>query len=317
MSAPVTETMPLRLNSIRFAARNIHLYEFTPLDGALLPPFVAGAHIDLHLPNGLVRQYSLCNTPGERHRYVVGVKRDDNGRGGSRFIHDSLRVGSVLPIGAPRNNFVLAEDARHTVLIAGGIGVTPMVGMVARLRQTGRPWQLHYSVRERHDAAFLDELAGAELNLHVDADHAGQPLQVAGIVRHAAPGSHLYCCGPAPMLDAFEAATANRPREQVHVERFAPVKPAADAGGFTVKLARRGDMVMVAPGQSILAALRGIGMALPASCEQGICGTCETRVLQGMPDHRDSLLSDDEKLAGKVMMICCSGSQDDLLVLDL
>jgi tetrachlorobenzoquinone reductase len=192
-----------------------------------------------------------------------------------------------------------------------------MVGMVARLRQTGRPWQLHYSVREQADAAFLGVLTGPELHLHVDAHHAGQPLPVVDIVRGAAPGSHLYCCGPAPMLDAFEAATANLPRAQIHVERFAPAKPAACTGGFTVKLARRGDSVSVAPGQSILAALRGIGMVVPASCEQGICGTCETRVLQGIPDHRDSLLSDDEKLDSKVMMICCSGSQGDLLVLDL
>lgn len=317
MSAPVTATMPLRLHSIRFAARNIHLYEFTPLDAQPLPPFTAGAHIDLHLPNGLVRQYSLCNPPGERHRYVVGVKRDGNSRGGSQFIHESLRVGTVLTIGAPRNNFALAEEAPHTVLIAGGIGVTPMVGMAARLRQTGRPWQLHYSVREQDDAAFLDALTGPELHLHVDAKHVGQPLPVADIVRGAAPGSHLYCCGPAPMLDAFEAATADWPRSHVHVERFTPVKPAAGAGGFTVKLARCGDSVAVAPGQSILSALRGIGMAVPASCEQGICGTCETRVLQGLPDHRDSLLSDDEKQAGKVMMICCSGSLGDLLVLDL
>lgn len=317
MNAPVTATMPLRLQSIRLAARNINLYEFAPLDAAALPTFKAGAHIDLHLPNGLVRQYSLCNAPGERHRYVVAVKRDAQSRGGSQFIHESLRVGDVLAVGAPRNNFALAEDAPHTVLIAGGIGVTPMVGMVTRLRETGRPWQLRYSVREREDAAFLDELSGEHFHLHVDAEHAGKPLAVADVVRRAAPGSHLYCCGPAAMLDAFEAATVAHARERVHVERFAPAKPAADAGGFTVKLARRGDCVQVAPGQSILTALRGIGLALPASCEQGICGTCETRVLEGQPDHRDSLLSDEEKLAGKVMMICCSGSLGKSLVLDL
>lgn len=317
MNATLSETFELRLHTVTFAARDIHLLEFRPPHGELLPLFDAGAHIDLHLPNGLVRQYSLCNAPGERHRYVVAVKRDAHSRGGSQFVHEGLRVGEVLPVGAPRNNFPLVEDAACTVLIAGGIGVTPMVAMVARLRETDRPWQLHYSVRERVDAAFLNSLDGPELHLHVDSEHGGKPLAVADIVRGASPGSHLYCCGPAPMLDAFEAASAHLARDRVHVERFTPAKPAADAGGFTVKLARRGDSILVAPGQSILTALRGIGLDLPASCEQGICGTCETRVLQGQPDHRDSLLSDEEKVASKVMMICCSGSHGELLVLDL
>jgi ferredoxin-NADP reductase len=316
---PAPPLLTLRLSAIRYAAAGINLYEFTPFDGAALPPFSAGAHIDLHLPNGLVRQYSLCNSPTERNRYVVGVKRDLNSRGGSRCVHDELRAGSVLQVGGPRNNFELREEATHTVLIAGGIGITPMASMVYRLRELGISFELHYSVRQRVEAAFLDLLAGDALHLHVDAEQGGAPLPVAAIVAAAAAGAHLYCCGPGAMLDAFEVAAANagRPAAQVHVERFTPVQTAAVAGGFTVKLARSGGSVYVAPGRSILETLRAGGIEVQASCEQGICGTCETRVLAGAPDHRDSLLSDQEKAANNVMMVCCSGSKEDILVLDL
>jgi ferredoxin-NADP reductase len=309
--------IPMRLTAIRFAAAGINLFEFTPLDGGVLPAFTAGAHVDLHLPAGLVRQYSLCNPQQERHRYLVGVKRDLNSRGGSRYLHDELRVGAVLQVGEPRNHFALHEEAAHSVLVAGGIGITPIACMVTQLKALGRPWELHYSVRQREEAAFLDQLAGPGLHLHVDAEHGGAPLALGGIVAAAPAGTHLYCCGPGPMLDAFEAAAARRPSAEVHVERFAPVQAAAVAGGFTVRLARTGGSVYVGPGHSILDALRAGGIQVQASCEQGICGTCETRVLGGTPDHRDSLLSDDEKRANNVMMVCCSGSKDDVLVLDL
>jgi len=309
--------IPMRLAAIRYGAAAINLYEFVPLDGVALPSFSAGSHVDVHLPDGLVRQYSLCNPQGETHRYVVGVKRDANSRGGSSFLHDQLRVGMVLQLGAPRNNFPLHEDATASVFIAGGIGVTPIACMVDRLRQLGRAWELHYAVRRRDEAAFLRELAGDGLHLHVDEEHGGAPLDVAAIVRFAPAQAHLYCCGPAPMLDAFETAAKERPAALLHVERFTPAQAAALEGGFTVKLARCGRSLSVAPGHTILETLRAAGIEVPASCEQGICGTCETRVLGGTPDHRDSLLSDDEKQANKVMMICCSGSKQDLLVLDL
>lgn len=309
--------VPVRLNAIRYGAAAINLYEFTTLDAAPLPGFTAGSHVDVHLPDGVVRQYSLCNRAGERHRYVIGVKRDLNSRGGSRYMHDQLRVGTVLQVGEPRNNFPLHEEAASSVFIAGGIGVTPIACMVDRLRQLGRPWRLHYSVRRREEAVFLEDLAGETLYLHVDAEHGGAPLPVADIIGCAPSEAHLYCCGPAPMLDAFEAAAARRPAAQVHVERFAPALAAAVAGGFTVKLARSGRTLYVAPGDSILDTLRSGGVEVQASCEQGICGTCETRVLEGVPDHRDSLLSEDERNANNVMMICCSGSKQDILVLDL
>lgn len=317
-AAPAADTtIPMRLEAIRYGAAGINLYEFVPVDGRELPAFTAGAHIDLHLPGGLVRQYSLCNPQGERHRWVVGVKRDAKSRGGSSHMHEQLRVGTVLPVAGPRNNFELHEEAAASVLVAGGIGVTPIACMAQRLRELGRPFELHYAVRRREEAAFLRELAGDGLRLHVDDESGGAPLDVAAIVRAAPADAHLSCCGPAPMLDAFEAAAQGRPAGFVHVERFAAKEAAAAEGGYTVKLARSGRCVSVPPGQTILEALRGAGLSVPASCEQGICGTCETRVLEGTPDHRDSLLSEEERAANKVMMICCSGSKQDLLVLDL
>jgi len=315
--AAAAATLRARLTAIRHAAEGIHLYEFSALDGGPLPPFAAGAHVDLHLPNGLVRQYSLCNPQHETHRYVVGIKRDPASRGGSSFIHDQLRVGTVLELGGPRNHFALHEEAAHSVLVAGGIGVTPVACMAQRLQAIGASFEVHYSVRRREEAAFLDVLAGPNLHLHVDAEQGNAPLPLAGIVARAPQDAHLYCCGPAPMLDAFEAACAGRPGGHVHLERFGAAAPVAAEGGFTVQLARAGRSIFIARGCTILDALRQEGVSVQASCEQGICGSCETRVLAGRPDHRDSLLSDDEKRSNQVMMVCCSGSKDPVLVLDL
>lgn len=310
-------TLRLRLSAIRYAAEGIHLYELASPDGAPLPAFAAGAHVDVHLPNGLIRQYSLCNAQDERHRYVVGIKRDPASRGGSSFIHEQLKVGALLEVSAPRNHFALREEAAHSVLVAGGIGITPIACMAQRLATLGRSFELHYGVRRREEAAFLEVLPRERLHLHVDAEHGGTPLALNEIVARVPPDAHLYCCGPGPMLDAFERACAGRPADHVHLERFTAAAPPAADGGFTVQLARSGRSLFVAPGSTILDALRGAGVAVQVSCEQGICGTCETRVLAGTPDHRDSLLSDDEKRANQVMMVCCSGSKSELLVLDL
>jgi vanillate O-demethylase ferredoxin subunit len=318
-------TTRLRLTDVRYAARDIHLLEFRRPrpDAEPLAPLTPGAHLDLHLRQGgewgegLVRQYSIVNSPDERDRYVVAVKRDPASRGGSAFVHDQLRVGAVIEIGGPRNNFDLAADDAPSVFIAGGIGITPIACMVASLERQRRPWRLHYSVRTREDAALLDMIEGEGLRLHVDDKSGGALLDIAAVVAEAPGGAHLYCCGPAPMLDAFEAAARGRPAAFVHVERFAPVAPSATGGGFTLRLAASKRDIAVRSGQTILQALREAGVEVQASCEQGICGTCETRVLGGRPDHRDSLLSDEEKARNDVMMVCCSGSLGDLLVLDL
>ncbi|HEY4069310.1 MAG TPA: PDR/VanB family oxidoreductase [Burkholderiaceae bacterium] len=309
--------LPLRLTAIRYAARGVNVYELQAIDGMPLPTFTPGAHVDLHLRPGIVRQYSLIGPTGDAGHYAVAVKRDPAGRGGSVHLHDVVRVGDMIDVGRPRNHFVLHENARHSVLLAGGIGVTPMVAMARRLRELGSAFTLHYSVRRRDEAAFLDLLKGEELRLHVDVEREGRFMDVGSIVAEAPADAHLYCCGPAPMLDAFEAAAQGRPGGLVHLERFTAAAPSATAGGYRVRLERSGRVVPVRPGQTILEALRATGIDVQASCEQGICGTCETRVLRGRPDHRDSLLSDEERAANRAMMICCSGSLDDELVLDL
>jgi len=305
--------MQVRVKRISYEAENINSYELVALAGGDLVPFTAGCHIDLHLPNGMIRSYSLLNDQSERNRYVVAVNRDVASRGGSIFIHETMRVGDVINISHPRNNFALQEDAAHSVLIAGGIGITPLLSMIRRLEALGRSWQLFYAARTRVAAAFLDELNSvrscihSNLHVHFDRETSGCMLDLSKIVKDAPSNAHLYCCGPVPMLEAFEAATANRPGNHVHVEYFkAKEKPAAE-GGFEVKLA----------GKTVLNALLDAGIAPSYACSEGVCGTCETRVIEGIPDHRDLFLSKEEQAANKTMMICCSGSKSPTLVLDL
>ncbi|WP_129271817.1 PDR/VanB family oxidoreductase [Bradyrhizobium betae] len=312
--------LQLRVKRITPEAESIKSYELVPSDGAELPAFTAGAHIDLHLSNGLIRSYSLVNDQRERHRYVIAVNKDPASRGGSAFIHDQIRAGDTVTASGPRNNFALVEHADHSILIAGGIGITPLLSMVRRLEALGRRWQLFYAARTRRAAAFLDELeVGRPDVLHVDLDdeRAGQLFDLNGIVAQAPANAHLYCCGPTPMLEAFEAATAERPADLVHVEYFKPKQEAAVEGGFEIRLARSNRAILVEPGKSILDALLEAGIAASFSCMEGVCGTCETRVLEGIPDHRDQFLSEEEQATNKTMIICCSGTKTKTLTLDL
>jgi tetrachlorobenzoquinone reductase len=308
----------VRVTAIRYAARDTHLYEFTRVDGQPLPPYEPGAHIDLHLPTGLTRQYSLIEAEPDPASYSVGIKRDPASRGGSRYIHDELRVGKTLKISAPRNNFPLVENAKHVVLFAGGIGITPIWCMVQRLAKLGRPWTLHYACRSRADMAFLKALeAMASSKFHFDEESGGKFLDVAAIVAGAPKDAHLYCCGPTPMLKAFESATANWPREQIHIEYFTPKQEAAKTGGFTVELARSGKEFIIPEGKSILQVLLDAGVDVDYSCELGICGACEQRVISGEPEHRDAILTEEEQASNTKVMICCAGCKSERLVLDL
>lgn len=308
----------VRLAAARVAARDINLFEFARVDGGNLPPAEAGAHIDLHLPNGLVRQYSLLPSNSAPSTYCIGVKHDRSGRGGSRFMHQALAVGTQLRIGGPRNHFPLVETADPVVLIAGGIGITPIWAMVQSLRLTRRPWQMFYSVRARLDALFASELSGLEqAHLHIDEDNGNRVMDIAAIVARAPKTAHLYCCGPSPMLDAFAAATRVWPPGQIHVERFSGASPEIAHDAFVVELSRSGREVTIPPGVTILHALRAAGLDVESSCEAGVCGACETRILSGIPDHRDVVLTDAEHAANDRMMICCSGSKSSRLVLDL
>jgi tetrachlorobenzoquinone reductase len=269
----------------------------------------------------MIRQYSIASSQGDRERYVLGIKRDEKTRGGSAYVHDSLRVGEVLKVGGPRNHFPLVETGAPVVLIAGGIGVTPLYSMLDRARSIGLDWTFFYAVRSRDDAALLRELEDIEhgVHLHFDAEAEGRPIALAEIVAKAPREAHLYCCGPTPMLDAFEAIArdAGFPDEQIHVERFSADPPPENTEGFIVELARSGIEIAVQPGQTILECARAAGLPVEASCEQGICGACETRVLEGIPDHHDMLLSASERASNKTMMICCSGSLTERLKLDL
>lgn len=303
----------LRLQAIRYEAQGICSFVLRPPQGGEVPAFTAGAHIDLHLPNGLIRSYSLANAPAEKHRYVIAVNRDVISRGGSSYVHDSLKVGNVLTASEPRNNFRLVEDAAHSVFIAGGIGITPIRSMISRLEALGRSWELFYCTRARQATAYLEELRGngehVKTNLHFTFSDEGAQLDIRRLLREASRDTHFYCCGPVSMLRAFEEATSGIAADRAHVEYFAANEQAAAEGGFQVELAGAQRIIAVPKGKTILDALLDAGVDVPHSCMEGVCASCETRVLGGVPDHRDLVLSKEEQAANDRMMICCSGSK--------
>jgi ferredoxin-NADP reductase len=284
--------------------------------GAELPAWTPGAHLDLVLTEDLVRQYSLCGDPGERSVYRVAVLREPAGRGGSAYVHDVVSEGDTVLVRGPRNRFALV-DAPGYVFVAGGIGITPLVPMIAAAHAAGADWQLVHGGRSRASMAFT-ELAGRHPDrvALVPQDEAGL-LDVAGILA-AAAGRPVYCCGPEGLLAAVEAE-GERLGVPVHVERFSARPGALDGPdeAFEVELSGSGTVVAVPAGCSILDALEGAGIATLSSCREGTCGTCETGVLAGEPDHRDSLLTEEEQASNEVMMLCVSRSRSPRLVLEL
>lgn len=288
----------------------------------LLPAFAPGAHVDLHLTGAPTRAYSLTNASGSdgAQEYVVAVSLAPESRGGSRFIHTSLHEGDRLEISAPRNLFAMADDTAPVLLIAGGIGITPLRAMARQRQALGLPWQLVYVARSRAHAAYASELAeyGESVRLHFD-DEAGGPLQIDSVVANLAPTTHVYCCGPQSLMDAVREGAAGHPAALMHFESFGGNTPAASLSdtGFEVELARQKRVVTVAPGQSIIDCLESCGVVIPSVCREGICGACECTVLSGAIDHRDQVLSDTEKQTGQTMMICVSRARGDRLVLDV
>jgi ferredoxin-NADP reductase len=319
----MAETLDARVRTIRLQADDIVSVELVPLPGGHLPPFAAGSHVDVHLPSGMVRSYSLLNSQDERDRYELGILKDRASRGGSRWVHEQLRVGQVLKIGAPRNNFVLHEDAAHSVLVAGGIGVTPILAMARRLQSLGRPFEVIFLARTRAQAAFADEMEAlcGNVHWHFDIEQGGPPDMRALLAqRPAGVDTHYYACGPAPMLDAFEKACKELGYANAHIERFVAVEveAASDARTtFQVELRRTGKSIQVTPATTLLQAIRACGVEPTTSCEEGICGSCETKVLEGVPDHRDSVLTDKERESNKTMMVCVGGCRSERLVLDI
>lgn len=312
---PCLETF---ISSVSYGARDINIYELKPLYAEHLPPSEPGAHIDLVLPSGLTRQYSLLEAADHPKSYKIAVKRDPQSRGGSRFLHEQARVGAKIIIHQPRNNFKLLETAPHSILIAGGIGVTPIYSMIRKLTALGRPWTLYYACRARADAVFFGELSQLKnVHFHFDIENSGEVLDIGRVVASAPPGTNFYCCGPLPMLDAFKAATADIPSNCVHVEYFSGEPAKIGETTFVVELLKSSWEFTVPPDKSILEVLLEAGLELQHSCLQGVCGACETGVISGVPDHRDMLLTDDDKRKNKSMMICCSRSKSGRLVLDL
>jgi vanillate O-demethylase ferredoxin subunit len=313
------ERLQLRLHAIAFETASVHLFDLRDPDGRALPAFTPGAHVDMKLNGGLVRSYSLIGDPADGSRYLLGIQRDPRSRGGSRHLHDKARVGDLIEVSRPINQFPLVEDAASSVFIAGGIGITPILPMIERLAGLGRPFVLHYGVRDRKTLPFQCRIAclGDNVRMAFSREPQGRRLDMAAIVDAAPADAELYCCGPRGMLDAFGAATAIRDRARIHVERFSPAEPAAVEGGFVVELARSGRTVAVPPGKTILEALNEAGIEPACSCIQGVCGTCETRVLDGVPDHRDAILTPEERARSHTMMICVSGARTGRLLLDL
>jgi len=320
--ARIDAGLTLRVAGRQDCAEGIAAFELVAIDGADLPAFTAGSHIDVHLPGGMTRQYSLRNDPTERHRYCIGVLREPSGRGGSAHMHDRLNIGDLIETSLPRNAFALDEKAPFSLLIAGGIGITPILSMAHRLTALGRDFAFHYCARSISRMAFRDEMLGSafadKLHFHLDDGPAEQKLDLAALLASRPSGAHLYACGPGGFLGAIIAAAKEAwPSEAVHREYFANAVhgPASGDRPFRVTLAGDGRSFEVPPGQSIVAVLAQNGVEIQVSCEQGICGTCVTRVLSGVPDHRDLVLTD--KQHADRMTLCCSRALTDALVLDL
>jgi vanillate O-demethylase ferredoxin subunit len=315
--------MLLRVRSITYLAEAINGYELVDPRGRDLPRFAAGAHIAVRHGNGAVRDYSLWSDPAERRRYCIAVLRERDGQGSSHW-HDQVRAGDPVEASMPRNNFPLAETAARYLLLAGGIGITPIMAMIAELRRRRAEFLLHYCTRSPEATAFRDELdllaAQGHVRFHHDNGDPARGLDIAAALRDPQPGTHLYFCGPAGMMKAAAAGAADWPQDTVHCEYFTgpaarPPDPLGEDRPFRVRLARSGGEYEVPAGETILEVVRRHDIAVKASCELGYCGTCLTAYLAGEPDHRDQILSDADRR--RYLLICCSRAKTPVLELDL
>lgn len=318
------KTIAVRVTKKTTEATDICSFELEDVSGKPLPPFSAGSHIDVQVADGLVRQYSLCNDPQESHRYLIGVLKDPSSRGGSQAIHERVNVGDELKISAPKNHFALAHEARRSLLLAGGIGVTPILCMAERLAAVDADFEMHYCTRSRDRMAFAQRIEQASFapkaQFHFDDGDAEQKLDLTRLLSAPQAGTHLYVCGPKGFMDAVlaTARSAGWPESQLHYEFFsAEAVKSDDDGSFEIKLASSGRIVVVGKDQTATDALAAAGVEIPVSCEQGVCGTCLTRVLDGTPDHRDVYLTPEEQAANDQFTPCCSRARSERLVLDL
>lgn len=317
-------TISVRVARKQQEAVDICTYELVAVDGGPLPTFSAGSHVDVQLSGGLTRQYSLCNDPTESHRYLIGVLRDPASRGGSAAMHDLVAEGQLLQISAPNNHFPIAHEASRHLLLAAGIGVTPILCMAERLANTGADFEMHYCTRSPERTAFHQRIAGAafapKVHFHFDDGALEQKLDLAALLSAPASGVHLYVCGPKGFMDAVLSTAREKgwPEAQLHYEFFAGTVTKSDSdASFEVQVASSGKIVMVPKDKTVAAALADAGVVVQMSCAQGVCGTCLTRVIEGIPDHKDMYLTPEEQAANDQFLPCCSRSKSPRLVLDL
>jgi phthalate 4,5-dioxygenase reductase subunit len=310
-------TLALRLSRSRVLATDIREFTLVDPEGGELPAFTPGSHLLVQAPTGVTRRYSLCDAPDERDHYTIAVKRERAGRGGSISMVDDLRDGDTLYVSTPRNEFELKEGAPGYVFVAGGIGITPIRSMIRHLQRTSdRPWKLYYLCRDAAGTAYGDELADASLRTKVVLHHdQGDPAQAYDLwpVLEKPKGAHLYCCGPTGLMDAVRDMTGHWSSATVHFEDFAVrnVTRSADDRPFTVRFS--GEAIEVAADESILHALRAKGHRIPSSCESGTCGSCRMQLLAGEADHRDLVLTDEERLTS--IMVCVSRARSTELAI--
>lgn len=310
----------LQVAEIETLTPRVSAYRLVSPHGERLPTWSAGAHLNFRLPSGRTRCYSLCGDPANKAEYWVAVQREENGEGGSLEVAETFARGVVVRADPPRNGFPLAEDARHHVLIAGGIGITPVIAMIHHLRLSKASYFVHVCARSRKEVAFRDliqaEVAAGRAALHLDGNDPARRPDMGAMVGAAIDGTHAYACGPAGFLKAFDRATESWPRKQVHVESFAPEARQAEGDRpFDVTIASTGKTVQVPAGTTLLAALKAAGHDIATSCRQGICGSCMVAYLDGEPDHRDQALTDDERR--EFLTVCCSRARSASLTLDL
>ncbi len=325
-NSPISATLQVRVAARTWLAEDILGYELAPLADSPLPQYEAGAHIDVHLPGGLVRQYSLYDLPGDTPRYRIGVLRDSDSRGGSVALHEQIQVGDTLAISAPRNHFALHSGRGRAILFAGGIGITPILCMAQQLAHDERPFELHYCGRSLSRMALVDRLKqlsprdGADVKVHTDDGLADQQLDARTAIGAPSADKHLYVCGPTGFMDHIlqTARALDWDERHLHREYFAaaPIETSGDAP-FEIEIKSSGEVIAVAANQSAAHALLDAGFDLPLSCEQGVCGTCMTKVLSGAPDHRDLYLTEEERERNDCFMPCCSRANTPRLVVDL
>jgi vanillate O-demethylase ferredoxin subunit len=302
----------------------VRLFDLRLKNQDTLPRFTAGANIGVHINDDLVRHYSLCNNPKESYRYIIAVAKAADSKGGSLWMHQHLKEGETISISPPQNHFSLDESSAYSILVAGGIGITPMLAMMMSLEEQGKKWELHFVSRDKNRAPLLSQIIVMQNSLKFGIIHLyfsravpSSRLDLPAIISRASKDSHFYCCGPKSLLNDYIKCLEHVSSEKVHLEHFHSEQTAANQGKFTIVLARSGMEIDVNQGQTVLDVLKKHSINISYACGEGVCGSCEVQVLEGLPDHRDNVLSDTEKDENKSMMVCCSGSISDRLILDL